>query len=375
MLYACISEECVEPPQLFPHFDKWVKHMEDEHSIRWTEEIHKPINWCCDTGHEEQFFNDQALFDNHIETHHQDLNTVDEVAELRDWGEIRRPRPPYTCPICSCVPDDIATIAPWLIQNSMLMHNLERPHNTTEDIDDELRSRLSRHIASHLIGLGFMSIAYLDDSEDGSEASRVASDGASENTPLSGGEMEADYLQFEQDVWDYEAPVPVTPLDENIFELDWIRVKDLSDGLGAQDSAPEDLEKEIIATISEILAVDPDGDDFPRRIEHLLQLSRTQYEQFGKLKDLVRPVKVLSNVLESISPTNPNRGHYARDLGLLCFQRASMRGGYIPISDPATRKTTSVLESMGGVPDRAELSNILLDYFWLRSTKSQVQSR
>lgn len=255
------------------------------------------------------------------------------------------------------------------------MQNSEQPHHTTEDFDAGLRSRLSRHIASHLKELGLMSIVYLEDGEVGSEASRVASDGANEITPLSAEEMEADHLQLDQEFWDYKAPGPVTPLDESLFELDWIRVKDLSNDLRTQDYVPEDLEKESITAISDILAVDPNRNDLPQRVDHILQLSRTKYEQFRKLEDLVHPTELLSKVLESISTTNPKYGHYAHELGLLCFHRALMGGGSISILDTAIRKVTLAVDSIAGGPERAGLFSILGDCFWLRSAKTQVQSK
>ncbi len=53
-LYACISEECVEPPQLFARFDEWKRHMDAEHSHNWIQEIHRPLNWCCEIDHEKK---------------------------------------------------------------------------------------------------------------------------------------------------------------------------------------------------------------------------------------------------------------------------------------------------------------------------------
>ncbi|KAG6367137.1 hypothetical protein INS49_001320 [Diaporthe citri] len=42
-LYACIWEECADPPQLFARFDDWRKHMDVEHTPKWTQRIHRPL--------------------------------------------------------------------------------------------------------------------------------------------------------------------------------------------------------------------------------------------------------------------------------------------------------------------------------------------
>ncbi|KAG4255639.1 serine/threonine protein kinase [Fusarium proliferatum] len=187
--YTCISEDCVEPPHLFSRYESWVKHMEDKHSCRWTELVHKPISWCCDTGHEEQYFETVRDFDEHLRTSHQDYGEEDEIAELKEWCEFRRARPPYTCPICGCVPEDIATVAPWLIQRTSTKQD-PQPDQGRSYPESVLRASLLRHIASHLKTLSFMSIIYLDDEEDNSHPHSVVSEEADDKKSLTDDQKE-----------------------------------------------------------------------------------------------------------------------------------------------------------------------------------------
>ncbi|KAF9771866.1 hypothetical protein IL306_010484 [Fusarium sp. DS 682] len=175
--------------------------MEKKHSSRWTEEVHKAISWCCDTDHEEQYFTDEGGFDEHIQAHHQDYKTKDEIAEHKEWCEVKRARPPYTCPICSCVPEDIATVAPWLIKRSSSIQN-PGSHQSRSASEAELRSCLLRHIASHLKSLGFMSIMYLGDEEDEPQACPIVPGETDENKGRSGQDSE----QGEAHVFYQESP-------------------------------------------------------------------------------------------------------------------------------------------------------------------------
>ncbi|RKL50911.1 hypothetical protein BFJ72_g364 [Fusarium proliferatum] len=187
--YTCISEDCVEPPRLFSRYEAWAKHMEDKHSCRWTELVHKPISWCCDTGHEEQYFETERDFDEHLRASHQDHVEEDEITELKEWCQFRRARPPYTCPICGCVPEDIATVYPWLIQRTSTKQD-PQPDQGRSYPESALRASLLRHIASHLKTHSFMSIIYLDDEEDNSQSHSVVSEEADDKKSLTDDQKE-----------------------------------------------------------------------------------------------------------------------------------------------------------------------------------------
>ncbi|KAF4992963.1 hypothetical protein FDECE_13547 [Fusarium decemcellulare] len=371
-LYVCISEECVEPPQLFARFEDWTAHMEDEHSSRWAEEIHQPSVWCCDTDHDEEYFDDQAAFDEHVKSQHPDYVAEDEIAELKEWCEIKRPRPPYTCPICNCIPEDVALIAPWLTQDPTSMTTSPgQPCQTGSDLEAGLRSRLARHVASHLKDIGFMSIIYLDDGEDGSQASRVASGGADEYriTPDEGAEPTNTHA-LDQDFPDYKIPRPPTPLNEQLFELDWNHVKDFSPSLRRQDTAVDDLDGDIQATVRDVQAMSPDDTHWPEYIGHLLRLFRTRHERLGALEDLDRPTEILQTALDSMPENHPNRAGCLRDLGRLWFQRFQKTSS-VPDLDSAIRKMELAADSIANGPDQVDKLSVLGEYLRLRFMKLQ----
>ncbi|KAG5804767.1 hypothetical protein H9Q74_010283 [Fusarium xylarioides] len=187
--YTCISEDCVEPPQLFSRYEAWAKHMEDKHSSRWTELVHKPTSWCCDTDHEEQYFEVESEFDEHVREAHRNCGEEDEIVELKEWCEVRRARPPYTCPICGCVPEDIATVAPWAIQQPSAKQD-PQPDQGSGYSQADLRACLLRHIAAHLKTVSFMSIIYLDDEEDVPQPHSVGFEEADNNNSLTNGEQD-----------------------------------------------------------------------------------------------------------------------------------------------------------------------------------------
>ncbi|KAG5766364.1 hypothetical protein H9Q72_005583 [Fusarium xylarioides] len=187
--YTCISEDCVEPPQLFSRYEAWAKHMEDKHSSRWTEVVHKPTSWCCDTDHEEQYFEVESEFDEHVREAHRNYGEEDEIVELKEWCEVRRARPPYTCPICGCVPEDIVTVAPWAIQQPSAKQD-PQPDQGSGYSQADLRACLLRHIAAHLKTVSFMSIIYLDDEEDVPQPHSVGFEEADNNNSLANGEQD-----------------------------------------------------------------------------------------------------------------------------------------------------------------------------------------
>ena len=91
--------------------------MDEHHSTNWVEEIHKPLGWCCDVEHDDLYFDDEDEYDLHVQETHPEYEA--EKAELKEWGELQRERPPYTCPICNCVPDELAVIFPWLREGNL----------------------------------------------------------------------------------------------------------------------------------------------------------------------------------------------------------------------------------------------------------------
>ncbi|KEZ43237.1 hypothetical protein SAPIO_CDS4926 [Scedosporium apiospermum] len=246
-LYACISEQCLEPPQLFSRFDDWCRHMDQVHSPRWAETVHGIPFWCCDTNHEVLNFDDEAAFDRHVMEQHPEYDTQSDITLLKEWCRIRRDRPPYTCPICGCVPREIALIAPWLVEedsfNELPKRKAKRPVQIRGDLDADFRRKLSLHVACHIKELGFMSIIYLDDgSDDGSGAGQRPSTLLDEEWGFP--PSPSDLQDLDPDFEGYNESFIPKPLDENIFELDWARVMTLrpSEPIKPPDQIPSENE-------------------------------------------------------------------------------------------------------------------------------------
>lgn len=191
--------------------------MHEHHSTNWMEEIHKPLGWCCDVEHDDLYFEDEDEYDLHVRMSHPEYEA--EKVELKEWGEIQRERPPYTCPICNCVPEELTAILPWLLDGEIAKPVVPGTRAQAER-DGAAQSKLLLHIGAHLKQLGLMSIAYLGDSEDKSSMSSHTS--ANKDGNLAAIETLPGYFdpQFE----DYSMPTEPEPLNE---ALDWSAVKDL----------------------------------------------------------------------------------------------------------------------------------------------------
>ncbi|KAK3994247.1 hypothetical protein QBC44DRAFT_392682 [Cladorrhinum sp. PSN332] len=171
-LYACISEVCAEPPQLFPGFREWKDHMDNEHGTNWLQNVHRRPTWCCETEHEPQWFIDEAEFETHVrEKHPEEVPDEHALGSFKEWCEVRRSRKSNVCPVCNCVPESLAKIT---IQPSQA--NNESAH---------LREKLILHVAEHIKQVGFMSVAYLRDHDNGEDEGKSVGKQASLN-PKSG---------------------------------------------------------------------------------------------------------------------------------------------------------------------------------------------
>jgi hypothetical protein len=224
-LYTCLSETCAEPPQLFIRFQEWSQHMDEHHSTNWIEEVHKPLGWCCDVEHNDLYFEDEDEYDRHVQETHPEY--VAEKAELKEWGELQRERPPYTCPICNCVPEELAVIFPWLREGKLTNPTIMETGAATRaqaEREKAARDRLLLHIGTHLKQLGLVSVAYFRDDADGnSMESKRGSILVDKDGKVFLVETPQDYLdpQFE----DYMVPTEPKLVDEGV---DWSEVKNLN---------------------------------------------------------------------------------------------------------------------------------------------------
>ncbi|KAL7931976.1 hypothetical protein V8C35DRAFT_323237 [Trichoderma chlorosporum] len=155
-LYTCLSDRCAEPPQFFIHFQDWKLHMDENHTTNWVKEIHKPLGWCCDVEHDDQYFGDEVEYDQHVRGIHPECEA--EKAELKEWGELQRERPAHICPICSRVPIELASIYSLLDEGKLAETDVTLPER-----EEIARNKLLLHIATHLKELGLISVAYVED--------------------------------------------------------------------------------------------------------------------------------------------------------------------------------------------------------------------
>ena len=91
-----------DPPQLFARFEEWKRHMDEEHTTDWSS---SDSVWFCEIDHDEQRFNDERGFEQHIKENHPRYDEESELADLKELCELQQPRQPYTCPVCNCVPE------------------------------------------------------------------------------------------------------------------------------------------------------------------------------------------------------------------------------------------------------------------------------
>lgn len=197
--------------------------MDEKHSVRWPENIHKPILWFCDRDHEEVMFHDNDDIDEHIRQTHSEYETESEIEELKEWCQVQKRRQRYTCPICSCVPNEIAVVVPWIAQDSSLEDVLtQTPEKTiSSNLEIDFRQKLALHVASHLKTIGLMSISYLEEGDDGTSISGHASIGNDKDVIQTDDWASTPDLDFE----DYTTSSPPEPLSEEVQILDWARVK------------------------------------------------------------------------------------------------------------------------------------------------------
>lgn len=152
--------------------------MDENHNTNWIREIHKPHGWCCDVEHDDLYFEDEVEYDQHVQEVHPQYEV--EKFELKEWGELQKERPQYTCPICNRVPTELATIYPWLDDGKLAKPEATHVNTILLGREEIARNKLLLHIGTHLKQLGLMSVAYLEDDMDeermGSKENSVPTD-------------------------------------------------------------------------------------------------------------------------------------------------------------------------------------------------------
>ncbi|PKK49154.1 hypothetical protein CI102_4565 [Trichoderma harzianum] len=252
--YVCLVNTCSESLDAFDRFTPWMEHMEKHHSPNWIGTISCRAMWRCDIEHESpELFEDEASLKGHIREHHHAIFTESQIAGIARRSSIRIPGSKDICPLCSF---DSSKIPLDADEPNHSRHSLQikrkRPTQTkvnvgvqekrrkvhfhdeggrkdleltsssgseldlpsspsTESVLPQVKERLqrkqlSRHIATHLKALSFVSLrlkAFQEQLEIGDED--FATEDGQGDTSEDGGpsgldtELDAMSLDFEDD--------------------------------------------------------------------------------------------------------------------------------------------------------------------------------
>ncbi|KAF2189302.1 hypothetical protein K469DRAFT_517963, partial [Zopfia rhizophila CBS 207.26] len=99
--YTCISEECKDPPLLFSKESEWRDHLHSFHGPRWSQEVYRPLQWCCDIGHSAPlyFVKEKGLEEHLVETH-SDIFAREQIPTVLNQNSLPSLREPHVCPLC-----------------------------------------------------------------------------------------------------------------------------------------------------------------------------------------------------------------------------------------------------------------------------------
>ncbi|RSL93297.1 hypothetical protein CEP52_013342 [Fusarium oligoseptatum] len=199
--YVCISEECSAQPVYFSSRRNWQAHMNESHTVDWSQEIHKNAIWYCDLDpHGYQEFMDAEELRNHLKSKHEGTVTSEESETLVAMNTMYVSRSPTECPLCF---EDILNLVenepipakpaanrefPDLLNNSAeTKPGYQASHDhldsdeegdetylvatapqTSEEHGSELSNRMKMmiHVGRHLKSLSFMSLRYFEDSDE-----------------------------------------------------------------------------------------------------------------------------------------------------------------------------------------------------------------
>ncbi|KAK6358091.1 hypothetical protein TWF730_007446 [Orbilia blumenaviensis] len=136
--YVCLSESCMDGIKLpsFATFKEWFHHMNALHTVRWQQEIHRPIFWVCNFKHKNEYFSSQEGLHEHMK---------------------------------QCYPENLATGLPAIVKNSCTQRSRSRhvednqsnfhitdPAANSDNSSSDGRETesqeviMARHIAEHL---------------------------------------------------------------------------------------------------------------------------------------------------------------------------------------------------------------------------------
>ncbi|KAF3289301.1 hypothetical protein TWF970_003081 [Orbilia oligospora] len=99
--YVCLSESCMAEIQLpsFATFKEWFNHMNTVHTVRWQQEIHRPIFWVCNFNHKNEYFSNQEELHEHMKQCYPKTLTAGLPAIVKN-SHTKRSRSHNVCPLC-----------------------------------------------------------------------------------------------------------------------------------------------------------------------------------------------------------------------------------------------------------------------------------
>ncbi|KAI4647337.1 uncharacterized protein J4E79_010195 [Alternaria viburni] len=159
--YTCIDSRCDWPPIYFTSVDQWQKHMVEEHTTGWTEQIHRKVQHCSrhvdKEGHRERKeFQDLEALRDHLTDEH-GLTEID----LR--RALSRYRSPGTCLFCNF--DAVAKAVPGDELETSQNANVGDAAIEAPESEELVRVKLWEHIGRHLKNLAFLSLKWFEENE------------------------------------------------------------------------------------------------------------------------------------------------------------------------------------------------------------------
>ncbi|KAF3066101.1 hypothetical protein CFAM422_009245 [Trichoderma lentiforme] len=275
--YVCLVNTCSESLDAFDRFTPWIEHMEKHHSPNWIGTINCRAMWRCDIEHESPIlFEDEASLKGHIREHHEETFTDSQIERIARRSSIRIPGSKDVCPLCGfdssgALLDADKSNHPQHSSRIKRKRRTQTKVNTsvqakrkkvhfhdeggrrdrgstssseseselasgtgTESVPSQLkdqlrRKHLSRHIATHLKALSFMSLSLKNfqgqlETEDQDLASEDRLGDENENDEPSGldTELDAMSLNFEDTpaILDSEIPAMFTSPHETLSRLE-----------------------------------------------------------------------------------------------------------------------------------------------------------
>lgn len=166
--FICISDNCETTSKSFGDFESWATHMSQVHSMKWTQQIHRPIRWRCDVDHAAEMFEDENAFRKHLNVEHGEYNPARREA-VYSLSRVTKRRRRNICPLCNF------HVTPMTAGVSQL-----KEVDESEQLHD-----LAKHIAGHLCLLAFSSAKDLDSDFDhvSGTSMKILTDPASSTKP------------------------------------------------------------------------------------------------------------------------------------------------------------------------------------------------